>query len=108
MARERWLCGNRITRRLTGDEPERAFDEAMTAWRIRRTQAKIRGKATWHPVEAVHVHEAREALRATKAPMFLLDNGTTVFTCSTRYGQEWYFLSDQLLTSLPPLEHPQP
>lgn len=104
---EVWICGNKVIRALTGDEILDAFDEAQTAWRIVRTVHGKRGaKVEWAAPVAVYVLEAREAQRVNRVPVFWLANGTFSFRCSTRYGDEWYFLSSEILTSLPELVHP--
>ena len=103
--RKRWICGNPITRTLDADEVLIAFDEAMSAWRFIRSDAGSKKgdarKVRWAGPQAVHVKDARDAQRATRAAMVLLDNGTTSFRCSTRYGDEWYFLSTEILPDMP-------
>ncbi len=103
MARERWICGSKVTRRLVDEEIPIAFDEAMSAWRISCSQKTPRSKRVWSGPDPLYVHEVREVQRETKASIFLLDNATTTFTRSTSRGQEWYFLSAEILTELPPL-----
>ena len=103
--KKRWICGNPITRNLDAEEVLIAFDEAMSAWRFIRSDAGSKKgdarKTRWTGPQAVHVKDARDAQRATRAPMVLLDNGTTSFRCSTRYGDEWYFLSTDILPNMP-------
>ncbi len=104
-AKKRWICGTPITRRLDPNETEIAFDEAVTAWRfIRHDAGGNKGRERKTRIsgpEPVFVSAAKDAQRATRAQVFALDNGTTSFSCSTRYGQEWYFMSPDLIPEIP-------
>ena len=94
---KRWIDGSYVDRKLTSDEVQSLMDRSATAWRFSRVLQGRRGKPVWTGPIAVHVYEARDALVATKGQAVLLTNGRASFHGSTRHGDEWYFVTKELL-----------
>lgn len=94
---KRWIDGSHVDRKLTSDEAQAFMDRSATAWRFSRVQQGRRGKLVWTGPIPVHVYEVRDALVATKGQAVLLTNGRASFHGSTRHGDEWYFVTRELL-----------